>query len=169
MDTYAASTGYQPFFIMAAIGVMILTAGGLAQVMQLLVSIKNRKKNRDVTGDPWNGRTLEWSVPSPAPFYNFAVIPEVHGRDAYWDMKQQGNKPVVYQDIEMPKNTAMGVYIGGLSLVLGFALVWHITWLIVVSLAACIVCVILKSMEEETEYVVTAAEIERIENARHKV
>lgn len=165
LDHYAASTGYQPLFIVAGIGGVILMAGFMAQIVQLIVSIKNRKQNLDTTGDPWNGRTLEWSIPSPAPFYNFAVIPEVTDRDAFWEMKKKGlsGKPVTYADIHMPKNTPLGLYLSGFALLLGFALVWHIIWLAAVGLIGAIACVIIRSFDEHTEFVVPASEVQRIE------
>ena len=92
LNHYEASTGWQPLFIVASIGALLILCGVICQALQLYVSIKNRDKNRDKTGDPWNGRTLEWSTTSPPPFYNFAFVPEVHGRDAFWDMKYSKKK-----------------------------------------------------------------------------
>ncbi len=170
MDHYAASTGFQPLFIVAAIGCVILTAGAVAQGWQFVVSIRNRKQNMDRTGDPWNGRTLEWSVPSPPPFYNFAVIPEVRDRDAWWDMKQHpSTAPIQYKDIELPKNTPMGIYLAGFAFLLGFALTWHIHWMEILGLAGIIGVVIVRSFDEHTEYVLPAAEVERLELARKNV
>lgn len=167
LDHYAASTGFQPLFIMSAIGVCIIMAGGLAQVVQIIVSVRERKKNLDTTGDPWNGRTLEWSIPSPAPFYNFAVIPEVESRDAFWDMKQKGTDklPKKYKDFEMPKNTPLGIYLSGFAFLAGFALVWHITWLAVVGTLGAIGCVIARSFDEHDEYEVKASEVEKLEKS----
>ena len=143
------------------------------QVWQIIVSVKERKQNLDTTGDPWNGRTLEWATSSPPPVYNFAIIPEVHDRDAFWEAKQlvtrnlptgqAGSSPVTYRDITMPKNTAMGIYISGFAFLMGFALVWHIIWLLVVGLIGAIACVVIRSFDEETEYVIPAAEVERME------
>jgi cytochrome o ubiquinol oxidase subunit 1 len=170
MDHYAASTGFQPLFIVAAVGVCIIMAGAAAQVWQVVVSFRDRKKNVDLTGDPWNGRTLEWSVPSPPMFYNFAVIPEVRDRDAFWDMKQHpSTEPVRYKDIELPKNTPMGIYLAGFALVLGFALVWHIHWMEFLGVIGILAVVIIRSFDEHTEYVVPAAEVERLELARKRV
>jgi cytochrome o ubiquinol oxidase subunit 1 len=72
LDHYSASLGWQPLFIVSAIGAAIISAGVGIFILQIIVSIIKRKDNIDYTGDPWNGRTLEWSIPSPAPFYNFA-------------------------------------------------------------------------------------------------
>ena len=165
LDHYDPATGWFPLFAVAAVGVLLVCLGIGFQVAQLLSSIKHRRKNRDTTGDPWNGRTLEWSTASPPPFYNFAVIPEVHGRDPFWEMKQAGkslpNGP--YTDIHMPKNSAYGLYIGALSFVFGFALVWYIYWLAAVSLIGALACVFLRLSEEHTEYLLKAEEIRKIE------
>ncbi len=101
---------WQPLFIIAAIGAFFIMCGLGFQILQLLVSIKERKENRDLTGDPWNGRNLEWSTTSPPPFYNFAFIPEVHSRDPFWVMKHTKQPaPTKYEEIHMPKNSGDGV------------------------------------------------------------
>ncbi len=164
LDHYAGATGWQPLFITATIGFVIISCGILIQVVQFVVSIKQRKKNLDTTGDPWNGRTLEWATTSPPPFYNFAVIPTVNSPDAFWDMKKAGDKPKKrYEDILMPKNTGMGIYISGFAFLLGFALVWHILWLGIVGVIGVIACLIKLAFDEKTEYLLTAEEIKRIE------
>lgn len=159
LNTYAIATGWQPLFIVAAIGAGILAIGGLTQVWQVYVSIRDRKKNLDTTGDPWDGRTLEWSIPSPAPFYNFAHIPRVYSRDAWWHMKYADTpKPEHshYEDIELPKNSGMGFYIALACFFLGFALVWHIIWMVIVSLLAVIALIIARSFDWSTEEIIPA-------------
>ncbi len=168
LNHYEVATGWQPFLIVSAIGAVIIGFGILFQVTQIYVSIRDRKKNLDTTGDPWNGRTLEWSTSSPPPFYNFAHIPLVHGRHPFWDMKNGTHPKEVkshYEDIHMPKNTAMGIYISLCSFIVGFALIWHILWLIPVGIVGIIVLVMMRSFDDETEYVVTAAEIEKMERS----
>lgn len=123
----------------------------------------------DTTGDPWDGRTLEWATASPPPAYNFAVIPEVHDRDAFWDMKQRGlTKPQKYEDIRMPKNTGMGVYISAFCFIVGFAFVWHINWLAVLGIIGAIACTIIRSLQGENEYTITAEELEKMEAKRYR-
>lgn len=170
LDHYDASTGWQGLFVISVIGFLIISSGAIMQVVQIVVSIRQRKQNLDTSGDPWNGRTLEWATASPPPFYNFAKIPEVTSRDAFWEMKKNGthNKKHEYEDIEMPKNTALGLYISGFALVFGFAMVWHIFWLAVVCVVGGIVCVIMRTFDNETEYVVAASEIEGIERRNMK-
>src|SRR5207237_1039048 len=100
----------------------------------IFVSFKQKKQHLDLTGDPWNGRTLEWSTASPPPHYNFAIIPQVRSQDAFWKMKKEtSDKRLVtsndYEDIHMPKNTPMGIYISIFAFLFGFAMIWHIFWL----------------------------------------
>src|SRR5581483_522362 len=118
--------------------------------------ILKRKDRLDTTGDYWNGRTLEWSTTSPAPFYNFAHIPHVHGRDAFWLMKEQGEltKPTSYNDIHLPKNSMIGLVIALCAFLFGFGTVWHMWWLLPVALVGVFVTLVARSFVEETEYVV---------------
>lgn len=168
LDHYDASLGWQPLFIVVALGVASIVIGVGFQIYQLYVSIRDRKYNRDTTGDPWNGRTLEWSTKSPPPHYNFAVLPEVDCRDPFWVMKQKKqvkSKPH-YEDIHMPKNTGVGVYIGALSIVVGFALVWHIMWLALVGMLGIAACLIVHLSNDDIEYVITAKELQKMEEGR---
>jgi cytochrome o ubiquinol oxidase subunit 1 len=197
LDHYDASMGWQWLFIVAGFGFILISCGAALQIIQMIVSIMKRKENKDTTGDPWNGRTLEWATSSPPPFYNFAIIPKVESRDAFWEYKNMeketqkgfpspsvatlpaspfqralhsseartpGRDQLLYEDIVMPKNTGMGIYISGFVFLAGFALVWHIIWLIVFGLVGAITCVVIRSLDEETEYVIPAAEIARMEN-----
>ncbi len=159
------NVAWHPYFVVAAIGVAVIALGVAFQALQLLVSYKDRYKNRDVTGDPWDGRTLEWSIPSPAPFYNFAFIPEVDSRDAYWEMKQKGLKPETrpYQDIHMPSNTGVGFIIAVFGGLFCFGMIWHIYWMIGLGLAGVIVTAIARTFDQHTDYYVPAAEVEKIE------
>ena len=167
LDHYDASEGWQGLFIVAAVGVVIVFLGVGFQILQFIVSIKDRAKNLDTTGDPWNGRTLEWSTSSPAPVYNFATVPTVTGRDAFWAMKHSTSKPAKpqYNDIEVPKNTPMGLFIAGCAFICGFALVWHIAWLAVLGLLGVVACVIIRTTDDDTERTIPAAEVAQIEAA----
>jgi len=159
---YAASTGWHPYFVAAAIGAVFIASGFCFQIAQLVYSFKTRKTLQDVTGDPWDGRTLEWSIPSPAPFYNFAITPVVTGRDAFWVAKQEKNKAHQkphYEDIHMPKNTATGLLIGVFSGAFGFALVWQSLGLLILSLLAIVVTVVARSFNQDTDYYLKAADL----------
>ncbi len=169
LDHYEASTGWFPLFLVAMIGVAVIFVGIGLQILQLVVSIKQRKKNLDTTGDPWNGRTLEWSTTSPPPVYNFAHIPEVRTRDPFWVAKEEKKahpRHPHYHAIHLPKNSPVGVYIGALSFLLGFGIIWHIVWLALLSAVGVIACVIWRLSDEHTEFVVSAAEVARIEAKR---
>lgn len=167
MDHYDASLGWQPLFIVAGVGVLTICAGVGFQLLQLGYSIWKRNENRDTTGDPWNARTLEWSTTSPAPFYNFAVIPEVHDRDDFWEQKRRGDKQTQpkYTKILLPKNTPAGLFIGMSAFMIGFGAVWHILVLGIVGFLALITTIIIRlsADDKDTEYVVPVAEIERLE------
>ncbi len=167
LDHYDASMGWQPLFIVAGLGALLVCAGVGFQVLQFVVSIIQRDKNRDLTGDPWNGRTLEWSVPSPAPVYNFAVLPTVDDHDPFWEQKQSKKKLAepVYEDIWMPKNSGLGVIIAGMVFVFGFAMIWHIYWLAILMLLGTIVTIIIRASDDDTEELITAAEVAKTEKA----
>ncbi len=165
LDHYEASTGWQPFYIMSLIGGLIICLGTALQIVQIIASFMQKRRLADTTGDPWDARSLEWSVPSPAPAYNFAVIPEVSGHDPFWHMKQEGIPKPHYKDIHMPKNTAAGIYISIFAFLVGFGFVWHITWLVVVSLLSIIFCLIKKTFNEDSEYTLPAETVERTDES----
>ncbi|GAB2783770.1 cytochrome o ubiquinol oxidase subunit I [Dyella kyungheensis] len=169
MNHYA-NPDWQPYLIVAAIGAAIIAAGIFCILMQFYVSVRDRKKLTDPSGDPWGGRTLEWSISSPAPFYNFATLPQVRELDQFWEDKQNGVayvQPAKYEDIHMPRNTGVGVVMGAFGTVLGFALVWHIWWMAAVGLLGMIASFIVRAYDRDVDYWVPAAEVERIERSRH--
>ncbi|RYG20670.1 MAG: cytochrome o ubiquinol oxidase subunit I [Caulobacteraceae bacterium] len=158
----------QPWFIVAGIGALIILVGILAFVIQIAVSIRNRDKLRDYTGDPWGGRTLEWSTTSPPPHYNFALAPRVHDLDAWYDMKERGSERPSkgFRPIHMPRSTGAGVIISGLALALGFAMVWYIWWLAALSAVAILIYSIAFTFNYDREYDVPVEEIVQDEEAR---
>lgn len=163
LDSYDASLGWQGLFIVAGFGVMLILFGVFLQVVQVAYSIWKRK-DLAVGHDPWDGRTLEWATSTPVAEYNFATLDEVKERDEYWAMKQSHRKASIeYKDIEVPRNTGYGVYIGGVSFIIGFAVIWHIWWLAFVGLIAAIVLVIMSTQREHTEQIIPAKEVATIE------
>ncbi|MFM9896134.1 cbb3-type cytochrome c oxidase subunit I [Achromobacter xylosoxidans] len=159
---------WQPYLLVALAGAALIMLGIWFLLQQVFVSVRQRKQNQDITGDPWDGRTLEWSISSPAPFYNFAHVPHVDELDQFWEDKQNGKaykRPAKYEDIHMPKNTAAGVFIGAFGLVMCFALIWHIWWLSIVGFVGMIGSFIVRAYDRDVDYWVPAAEVERIENA----
>ncbi|MCA3232749.1 MAG: cytochrome o ubiquinol oxidase subunit I [Cupriavidus sp.] len=161
---------WQPYLIVALVGAVVIGCGILAILWQLFVSVRDRKQNIDVTGDPWDGRSLEWATASPAPFYNFAHVPQITSLEQHWDNKEAGTAyvaPVKYEDIHMPRNTSTGFLVSVFGLVLCFALVWHIWWMAGFGLAAMIFTFIARAYDRDVDYYVPAAEVERIESARY--
>ena len=161
----------QIWFIIAGIGALIILVGILAFVIQIAVSIKNREQLRDTTGDPWNGRTLEWSTSSPPPAYNYAFTPVVHQLDSWFDMKTRGFKrpDKGYLPIHMPRNTGTGVIQAGLALVLGFAMVWYMWWLAGLAVAGLFVVAIWHSFNYDRDYYVPATDVKLAETERARL
>ncbi|AJY30948.1 cytochrome o ubiquinol oxidase, subunit I [Burkholderia thailandensis 34] len=162
---------WHPWLIVAAFGALLIAIGVACQLLQLVVSLRDRKLpgNRDLTGDPWGGRTLEWATSSPPPAYNFATIPTVHALDEFAYRKERGlgtGKHAEYRDIHMPSNTSAGLLVGVFSLVLGFAAVWHIWWLAIAGLAGIVVTVIAYSASENDGYYIPADTVRKIEEKR---
>ena len=162
---------WRPWLLVAAVGAVLILGGIAALILQLVVSIRQRDSLRDETGDPWDGRSLEWATASPPPAFNFAVLPEVGGEDAYWGIKERarqrsalGEEPE-YEDIEVPRNSATGVVCAFFAAVLGFALIWHIWWMALFGLACAFATFVVFAWRDRTEYVVTAGEAGRIDRA----
>jgi cytochrome o ubiquinol oxidase subunit 1 len=161
-----------PWLYVSAGGVAILLLGVISQVIQVVVSIRNRDRFRDVTGDPWDGRSLEWATPSPPPAFNFAVMPNVEGEEAYWGIKlravesQQLSAEPKYEPIEMPINSPVGFYTAFFTSVFGFAMVWHIWWLAIVALVAAYAGFVVFAWRDVHEFEVPAEEVARVDRAR---
>ena len=157
---------FHGWLVVAACGAGLIAIGVLCQLIQVVVSIRDREKNRDWTGDPWGGRTLEWATSSPPPFYNFAIEPKVTGLDAFWEAKEDGSayrQPAKYAPIHMPKNSGAGVIIAAFSVVFGFAMIWHIWWMAIAGFVGMIATWIIHSFNDDVDYYVQVDEIERIE------
>ncbi|MEM1087430.1 MAG: cytochrome o ubiquinol oxidase subunit I [Pseudomonadota bacterium] len=162
-------TSYAIYFQVAAVGGLIIALGVVAFVVQIIVSILKARALADLTGDPWGGRTLEWSTSSPPPFYNFAFTPRVYELDAWDHMKRNGyERPKDgFLPIHMPKNSSTGIVMAGLATVWGFAMVWHIWWLALISFATCIAYGIAFTFIYDRAYYVTAEEVAETEALRN--
>ena len=171
LDHYT-NPAWHPWLVLAFVGTAIVLLGIVFQIVQLIVSIRDRETNRDLTGDYWqNGRTLEWATSSPAPLYNFAHIDAVHEIDEFIYLKEKGiayNRPDQYHDIHMPKNTPVGFVIGMVAFVLGFALIWHIWWMAGLSAFTIFATIVIRSMNDDIDYYVHAAEVQAIEEERYR-
>ena len=161
----------QIWFVIAAIGAVLILFGILAFIVQIGVSILRREQLRDVTGDPWDGRTLEWATSSPPPEYNFAFTPRIHDLDAWWDMKKRGYvRPLEgYKAIHMPKNTGAGVILAGLATVFGFAMIWYVWWLAALSFAALIVVAIGHTFNYARDFYIPAERVAEVEGERSRI
>jgi cytochrome o ubiquinol oxidase subunit 1 len=160
-------SAFHPLLIVAAVGACIIAAAIATQILQLIVSLIPKYRVSAV-GDYWNGRTLEWSTTSPAPFYSFAHIPNGSRRDAFWEMKREGEVPHgPYEDVWLPKNSAIGLIIAACAFAFGFGTVWHMWWLLPVALTGLIATIVVRSFETETEYCVSKGTIAAIELGSH--
>ncbi|HEY1414505.1 MAG TPA: cbb3-type cytochrome c oxidase subunit I [Caulobacteraceae bacterium] len=157
---------------LSLIGVGVLIVGAICQVVMLVVSILKRDELRDTTGDPWDGRSLEWATPSPPPFFNYAVMPNVEGEEAYWDIKlraietQQLSPEPAYEPIEMPVNSPVGFYTAFFATVTGFSLIWHIWWLAAVGLVSAFAGFVVFAWRDVHEFHVPVEEVARADHAR---
>ena len=161
-----------PYMQVALVGTGILVIGAICQATQLIVSIIQRDRLRDTTGDPWDGRSLEWATPSPAPFFNFAVTPNVEGEEAYWGIKQRaiesqslGPEPD-YRPIEMPVNSGVGFYTAFFATVIGFAMIWHIWWMAIVAFVGAYGAFVVLAWRDVHEFEVPADVVAQVDRAR---
>jgi len=162
-------THWQPLMLVALAGAVVILIGVALTVVQLAKSIRERHANRDETGDPWNGRTLEWSMPSPPPAWNFSVLPSVEHVDAYWETKREGTVrrllPGNFGDLHLPRNTPVGIFMAFFAVILGFALIWRIEWLAAAGLVGAVAVALREFWKTDREEAVPAEEIAAFEHA----
>jgi cytochrome o ubiquinol oxidase subunit 1 len=162
---------WRPWLLIAAGGAAIILVGIILQIAQLAVSIRRRDALRDETGDPWDGRSLEWATSSPPPAFNFAVLPHVEGEDAYWAMKQRARRQAKlgeepgYTAIEMPRNSPTGFICAFFATVMGFALIWHIWWMVALAALGAYATFVAFAWRDRVEYVIPAETVARIDRA----
>jgi cytochrome o ubiquinol oxidase subunit 1 len=162
---------WRPWMIAAGIGTILLTIGIVVQVLQLVVSIRQREELRDRTGDPWDGRSLEWATSSPPPVFNFAIPPDVTEEDAYWLLKAHAKQRELskrepdYKDIEMPRNSPTGFVCAFFATIMGFALIWHIWWMVAAGAIGAFATFVAFAWRDHDEYVIPAKEVARIDQA----
>jgi cytochrome o ubiquinol oxidase subunit I len=161
---------WQPYLLVALLGACFVGAGILSTLIQLAVSVRDREKNRDLTGDPWNARSLEWSTASPAPFYNFAHVPQITSIEQHWEDKQTGRAgvmPAAFEDIHMPKNSGAGFIMAIFGFILCFSIVWHMWLFAAAGLLGMIGTFVVRSYSRDLDYYVPAATVARMEAERH--
>jgi cytochrome o ubiquinol oxidase subunit 1 len=163
---------FAPWLRIAVLGIGVMIVGAACQILQLAVSIRRRDELRDETGDPWDGRSLEWATPSPPPAFNFAIQPTVDGEEAYWSMKQRAiaeqklpDEPD-YAPIEMPKNSPTGFVAAFFATVVGFALIWHIWWLAIAGVVGAYATFVVFAWRDVSEVEIPAAEVAERDRAR---
>jgi cytochrome o ubiquinol oxidase subunit 1 len=163
---------WRPWLIIAAGGAVLILIGIAFQIAQLVVSIRRREELRDRTGDPWHGRSLEWATSSPPPVFNFAIMPDVQGEDAYWRQKTLAQRQGLaekdepdYADIEMPRNSPTGFVCAFFATVMGFALIWHIWWMVAAGFVGAFATFVAFAWRDHDEYIIPAAEVARIDRA----
>jgi len=172
---HIADPSWKPYLDVAMIGALVILAGIVLTVVQLLYSIKTRDRRLDLTGDPWDGRTLEWLTLSPPPHFNFAVLPDVHGEEAYWTRKltaireEKLIEEPKYEDIEMPVNTPTGVICAFFASLTGFAVIWYIWWLAILGLIGAFAVLVWYAWRDEHEHIIPAAEVAELERERRRV
>jgi cytochrome o ubiquinol oxidase subunit 1 len=165
---------WRPWVLVAAIGIAISAAGAVCQIVQLVVSIRDRALLRDETGDPWDGRSLEWSTSSPPPAFNFAVLPQVHGEEPYWAIKQRAREQArlrdepEYEDIEVPRNSPTGFVCAFFATLIGFAMIWHIWWMVGLGIVGAYAVFVVFAWRDVPEYVVPAVEAARLDRANRQ-
>jgi cytochrome o ubiquinol oxidase subunit 1 len=166
LDHYDPSLGWQGLFVVAGVGVLLICVGVAFQLLQIAYTIWKRNDHR-VGSDPWKARTLEWSMPTPPPEYNFAVIPTVTHRDQFWVDKKHKKvlTDAVYEDIRVPKNSGAGIVVGGFALLFGIGIIWHIWWMVIVALLGLIITLIIRLTSDDTEEVIKAATLRKHDEA----
>jgi cytochrome o ubiquinol oxidase subunit I len=162
---------WRPWLLVAEVGAVVILAAIACQIVQIAVSIRAREQLR-VSGDPWNGRTLEWSVASPPPAWNYAVLPHVSERDAFWARKklaptrrEHSVVPREYEPIEMPKNSPTGFITAFFAVVTGFALIWHIWWMAALGAIGAFVTLLVFAFREKEEFEIPAEEIAQFDRS----
>ena len=162
---------WYPWILASGAGALLILAGIAFQVAQLTVSIRTRARRTEPTGDPWDGRTLEWATASPPPAYNFAVLPDVEGLEAYWGMKERAQEHLSlstepeYEDIEVPRNSPTGFISAFFAVVTGFSLIWHIWWLVIVGLVGAYATFVFFAWRDVAEEKISAEEVARQDRA----
>ena len=163
---------WAPWLYLSVAGVGVMVIGAFCQIMQLVVSIRRRHELVDHTGDPWDGRTLEWWTLSPPPHFNFAVLPDVHGEEAYWSIKERAFEQEElapepkYEPIHMPKNSPTGVVSAFFATLIGFALIWHIWWMVILGFIGAYATFVVFAWRKEDEYTVDVEELREAERQR---
>ena len=162
---------WRPWLLIAASGAALIAIGIFCQVVQLVVSIRDRRRLADLIGDPWDGRSLEWATASPPPAFNFALLPDVTGEEPYWSIKQTAierrtlRAEPAYEAIEAPRNTPTGFVCAFFATITGFALIWHIWWMVALGLLGAFATFVAFAWRDRADYVISSAEVAQLDRA----
>ncbi len=162
---------WHPWVLASSIGMIVILTGVACQIIQLVISVRQRASLRDETGDPWDGRSMEWATASPPPPFNFAVLPQVQDEEPYWQIKQHAREQnklrpePEYHPLEMPRNSPTGFVCAFFATATGFALIWHIWWLMALGLFGAFATFVVFAWRDVPEYIISAAEVARIDRA----
>ena len=165
---------WRPWILISGFGALLVLTGIICQVIQLIVSIRERESLRDLVGDPWDGRTLEWATASPPPAYNFAVLPQVGEEETYWTVKQAAahraalREAPEYVDIEMPRNSPTGFVVAFFATIMGFSLIWQIWWLVAVAFVGSYATFVVFAWRDHDEETIPANEVARLDSANRE-
>jgi len=165
---------WRPWILISGFGALLVLTGIICQIIQLVVSIRERESLRDLVGDPWDGRTLEWATSSPPPAYNFAVLPEVDEEETYWTVKQAAARRAAlreapeYVDIEMPRNSPTGFVVAFFATIMGFSLIWQIWWLVAVAFVGSYATFVVFAWRDHDEHTIPANEVARLDTANRE-
>jgi cytochrome aa3-600 menaquinol oxidase subunit I len=164
--TYSEASGWGPLNMVSTIGGFLMGVAFLVLVYNMYYSF--RYATREVTGDAWNGRSLEWSTPSAMPpFYNFAKIPEVTRLDHFWYAKQNNEvEKLAAKDIKkihMPSNSGVPFIMGSFFFVAGFGMVFGWFWMAIIGLIGVFGTMIHRSFAYDDGYYVSEKEIKETE------
>ena len=165
---------WRPWLLVAGFGALLILCGIVTQIVQLYISIRDRESLRDETGDPWDGRSLEWATPSPPPLFNFPVLPNAEGEEAYWSIKavareqQKLADEPEYEAIEMPKNSPTGFVCAFFATGMGFAMIWHIWWLAILGFIGAYATFVVFAWRDVSEEEISVETVARIARENHR-
>lgn len=161
--TYDPESGWFSLNFVATIGAFLMGAAFILLVYNIYYSIRRQKP--EVSGDPWDGRTLEWATDGAIPpHYNFAVIPKVTGLDAFWRLKKEKQRERIDDailPIHMPSHSGKPFMMSVFFFISGFGLVFEWFWVGIVGAVGVLVIMILRSLECDKGYYVSVEEIKR--------
>ena len=159
--TYLKDQNLELGNFISTIGVFGMTLGMILFLINVVVTAKSGKR---APADPWDARTLEWSIPSPPPEYNFAQTPLVRGLDALWVEKMAGNKGMTPAEplgsIHMPSPSFLPFVMSVGLFIAGYGFMYHNYLVAGVGLAITLFCMLIRSLKDDHGYHIEPEEID---------